>query len=134
MPRTVAILGASRDRMKFGNKAVRAYRQVGYRVYPIHPTETEIEGLTVYRDLRSVPGTIDRVALYVPPRIGITLLEEIATRRPGDLYLNPGTESPELLQRAHELGLEPVQACAIRAIGIDPGTLDDDAAEGGRRR
>ena len=43
--KTVAIIGASSDRAKFGNKAVRAFQQQGCAVYPVNPKETEIEGL-----------------------------------------------------------------------------------------
>jgi hypothetical protein len=45
--KSVAILGASADRSKYGNKAVRAYQQQGYTVFPINPKESEIEGLRV---------------------------------------------------------------------------------------
>jgi hypothetical protein len=129
MPRSVAIVGASRDRSKFGNKAVRAYRQIGDRVYPIHPKENEIEGLPVFPSVRAVPDRIDRVALYVSAAIGLSLLEEIAERLPVELYLSPGSESPELIRRARELGLEPIERCPIREIGIDPDTLDGNPIE-----
>jgi uncharacterized protein len=124
MARSVAIVGASRDRTKFGNKAVRAYRGIGDRVYPIHPKETEIEGAPAFPSLRAVPESVDRIALYVPPAIGFALLEEIAEHRPVELFVNPGTGSPELLRRARELGLDPIEACSILAIGVDPAALD----------
>lgn len=132
MVRAVAIVGASRDRAKYGNKAVRAHRQIGDRVYPIHPKEKEIEGLPVFASLRAIPGPIDRVLLYVPAGIGLALLDEIAERRPVELFLSPGSESPELIRRARELGLEPVEVCPIRAIGIDPATLDAGPGDGAR--
>ncbi len=129
MQRSIAVIGASADRSKYGNKAVRAYRRIGYAVYPVNPREAEIEGIPAYRDLPAIPGRIDRVALYVPPAVGITLLEQIAQRQPVELFVNPGTESPELLRRARELGLEPIERCAIRAVGIDPASLDDPSDE-----
>lgn len=48
---TVAVIGASSQRRKSGNQAVRAYRRRGWQVFPIHPTATEIEGLPVYRTI-----------------------------------------------------------------------------------
>lgn len=128
MPQNVAIIGASRDRAKFSNKAVRAYRQIGDRVFPIHPKEKEIEGLPVFPSLRAVTERIDRVMLYVPAGIGLALLEEIAERLPVELLLSPGSESPELIRRARELGIEPIEACPILAIGIDPDTLDAETS------
>lgn len=116
----VAIIGASRDRRKFGNKAVRAFRRQGYDVKPVNPAGGEIEGLPVYRRIADVPGPIDMVSLYVPPEIGIELLEEIAAVRPRELWVNPGAESPALVARARALGLEPILACSIVGIGEIP--------------
>ena len=56
MPRRVAVIGASNDRRKYGNKAVRAFRAQGYAVYPINPHETSIEGLHAYAKVTDVPG------------------------------------------------------------------------------
>ncbi len=117
---TVAVVGASRDRRKYGNRAVRAYLAQGWTVYPVNPNATEVEGLQAYRSLLEVPGPIDRVTMYVPPEIGVRVLEEIARKGVKELYVNPGAESEGLMRRAQELGLEPVYACSVLAIGMDP--------------
>lgn len=111
---TVAVLGASADPSKYGNISLRAHQEQGYRVYPIHPTAQEIEGLEVFSKLTDVPeASLDRITVYVPPRVLLTLLEDIAATPHKELYLNPGTESPKVLARAEELGLDPIQACSI---------------------
>lgn len=121
---TVAVLGASTDRHKFGNKAVRAYLKQGYDVFPVNPSTTEIEGLTVYPTLADVPVKhLDRISVYLPPAIGITLLEEIQAAGAQEVWFNPGSESPELLARAEELGLDVIVACSIVDIGVQPGAL-----------
>jgi predicted CoA-binding protein len=119
---SVAVVGASSVPHKFGNKAVRAYRRQGWTVYPVNPNESAatIEGLRVYRSLAEVPGPLDRVALYVPPAIGVTLLEAIKAKAPKELFVNPGAESDELIAKAEALGLDPIQACAIVDIGERP--------------
>ena len=72
---TVAIIGASTDHQKYGNKSVRAHLSQGYEVYPIHPSANEIEGLTAYPSLQDVPAeNLDRISVYVPPSVGIQLL------------------------------------------------------------
>ena len=63
-PRSVAIIGASNNHRKFGNKAVRAYQHNGWDVYPVNPHESTIEGLTAYKSIVDVPSPIDRVSLY----------------------------------------------------------------------
>lgn len=121
---TVAILGASRDRHKFGNKSVRAHYQQGYKVYPVNPHAEEIEGLRCYPNLAAVPvEKLDRISVYLPPEIGISLLPEIKARGAAEVWLNPGSESPELLSLADELGLEVIQACSIVDVGLSPARL-----------
>jgi len=120
MGEVVAIVGASRDRRKFGNKAVRAFVRQGFDVKPIHPSAATIEGLPAYPSVTAVPGRIDRVSVYVPPDVGLGLLEEIAAVRPRELWINPGAESPALLARARALGMDPILACSIISIGVVP--------------
>jgi uncharacterized protein len=121
---TVAILGASADRSKFGNKSVRAHQQMGYTVYPVNPKGGEIEGFKVYRTLAELPaGKLDRISMYLPPAIGLQALDEIAARGCVKLWLNPGSDNPEVVEKARALGLNIVQACSIRDVGVDPTTL-----------
>lgn len=123
MPKlTVAILGASRDRRKFGNKAVRAHRQQGYEVFPVNPNAAEVEGLTAYPDLASVPSKhLDRISVYLPPDVGLALLKEIQKRGATEVWFNPGSESPELIDRAEQMGLDIIRACSIVDLGANPG-------------
>jgi uncharacterized protein len=122
---TIAILGASADRAKFGNKAVRAFVQRGYTVFPVNPRGGTIEGLAVYRSLSEVPaGRLNRISVYLPPEVAIKMLPEIAARGCDELWLNPGSESPAVVAAAEALGLEPIQACSIVNVGVDPSRLN----------
>ena len=117
---TVAVIGASKDRGKYGNKAVRAYRDAGWTVYPVNPREDEVEGLKAYASVADVPGEIDRATLYLPPAIGIGVLEDVAAKGVGELWINPGSGSPELMDKAKALGIVTVVGCSIVAIGRSP--------------
>jgi acyl-CoA synthetase (NDP forming) len=119
-PESVAVIGASNDRSKYGNKAVRAYSLSGIRVYPVNPKEETIEGLKAYKSILDIPGEIDRATLYVPPKVGLKVIEEIAEKGVKELYVNPGAESDELMDRARKLGLNPILACSILAVGLNP--------------
>jgi predicted CoA-binding protein len=123
MPKTVAVIGASRDRRKFGNRALRAYQQQGHHVVPINPHETEVEGLKAYPSVLAVPEPIDMATLYVPPAVGERVLDEIAQKQIAELWVNPGAESDALLDRARALHLKPIVACSILAIGMNPHDL-----------
>lgn len=116
----VAIVGASPDRGKYGNKSVRAHRDQGWEVYPVHPSAEEIEGLRAYSSLEAIPVKLDRISLYVPPAVGIELLPQIAAAGAEELFVNPGAESEALIAAAEDLGLDPIQACSIVAIGTTP--------------
>ena len=121
--KTVAILGASADSTKFGNKAVRAFKQQGYQVFPVNPKATEIEGLPVFPNISAVPVRPNLVSVYLPPPVVLTVLPEIAAKGCDKLWLNPGTESPEVLSEAQRLGLNVVQACSIVGVGLSPSQL-----------
>jgi predicted CoA-binding protein len=120
MDKVVAVIGASSNRRKFGNRAVRAFRQQGYTVIPINPREREVEGLLAYASVLDVPGAIDMASFYVPPQVGERVIDEVARKGIAEVWLNPGSESDALIRKARALHIEPVIACSIIAIGGDP--------------
>ena len=120
MPPTIAVLGASANHKKFGNKCVRAYLQAGYRVYPVNPHEDLIEGLKVYRRLDEIPVQLDRVSVYLHPVRTVELLPEIAATRAGQVWFNPGSAEPSILSSAAELGVIVQDGCSIVDIGMSP--------------
>lgn len=121
--KTVAVLGASNDRSKFGNKAVRAYLQQGFTVFPVNPKESTIESLPCFASINDVPVRPHLVSVYLPPPVLLKVMPDIAAKGCDELWLNPGTESEEVLAAAAKLGLKVVQACSIIAVGLSPATL-----------
>ena len=120
-PKVVAVIGASSNRRKFGNRALRAYIQQGFTVLAINPNEAEVEGLKTYASVLDVPGPIDMATFYVPPHIGEKVIDEVAKKGIAEVWLNPGAESDALVVRARALYIRPIQACSIMAIGESPG-------------
>ena len=123
MNKVVAVIGASSNRNKFGNRAVRAFQQQGYTVVPINPHEATVEGLTAYASVLDVPGAIDMASFYLPPEIGLQVIEDVARKGIPEVWLNPGAESDALIARAKALHLQPIVACSIVAIGQNPYSL-----------
>jgi predicted CoA-binding protein len=121
--KTIAIIGASNDRSKFGNKAVRAFRQQGYAVFPVNPKEETVEGLPAFKSIAAVPGRPQMVSVYLPPPVLLKVLPDIAAKGCDELWLNPGTESDEVLAEAERLKLNVVQACSIVGVGVSPANL-----------
>lgn len=122
---TVAIIGASADKSKFGNKSVRAHAACGYDVFPVNPKGGEIEGLLTRSSLGDIAESLDRISMYVPPHVGLGMMEQIATKGCGELWLNPGSESPELVHDAQRRGLNVIVGCSIVELGVSPSDFPD---------
>ena len=120
MAKVVAVVGASSNRAKFGNKALRAFQAEGYKVFAVNPNEAEVEGIKTYASVLDVPDAIDMATVYVPPEIGITLLPQFEQKRIPEIWVNPGAESDELLEEAKKRNLNVIAACSIIGIGRSP--------------
>jgi uncharacterized protein len=120
MAKTVAVVGASSDRGKFGNKALRAFQAEGHTVIPINPNEPVVEGIQTYASVLDVPGPIDMATVYVQPEIGVGLLAEFEQKQIPEIWINPGAGSDELVAEARKRKLNIIQACSIVGIGRSP--------------
>lgn len=120
MSKTVAVVGASNDRHKFGNKALRAFRAEGHTVIPINPHEKQVEGIKAYASVLDVPGPIDMATVYVQPEIAMALLAEFERKDIPEIWINPGAEDEALMAEAARRGLNVIYACSIVGIGRNP--------------
>jgi predicted CoA-binding protein len=120
MAKVVAVVGASSNRGKFGNKALRAFQAEGYKVFAVNPNEAEVEGMKTYPSVLDVPEPIDMATVYVPPDVGITLLSQFEQKQIPEIWVNPGAESDELLEEAKKRKLNVIAACSIVGIGRSP--------------
>lgn len=120
MAKTVAVVGASSDRNKFGNKALRAFQAEGYRVVPINPNEAEVEGIPTYASVRDVSEAIDMATVYVRPEVTLRLLDEFAEKKIPEIWVNPGAEDDRVIDEARRRGMNVIFACSIIGIGRSP--------------
>jgi hypothetical protein len=120
MSKVVAIIGASSDRRKFGNKALRAFQHQGHTVIPVNPNEKEVEGLPAVASVLDIPGPVDMATFYVPPDVGVRILDDVARKKIPEVWLNPGADTDAVIARARALGIDPVVACSIIAVGENP--------------
>ena len=114
------MVGASSNRSKFGNKALRAFQAEGYTVVPVNPNEAAVEGLRSYPSVLDVPQAIDMATVYVPPEIGIGLLDDFEKKQIPEIWFNPGADSDEILAEARRRRLNVIAACSIIGIGRSP--------------
>ncbi len=118
--KTIAIIGASADREKFGNKCVRAYLKLGWQVFPVNPKEKEIEGLQCYPSISELPQKPERVSIYLPPNVTMSVIPDLLEAGIKGIILNPGAESDELVKNLRDNGINPQLVCSIRLEGLSP--------------
>ena len=120
MSKTVAVVGASSSRAKFGNKAFRAFLSEGHRVLAINPNETEVEGVKTYASVLDVPGPIDMATVYVQPDVTLRLLDEFQRKGIAEIWVNPGAEDEAVIAEARRRKMNVFFACSIIGIGRNP--------------
>lgn len=99
-----AVVGASSNREKYGNKVLRVYQQNKLEVVPVNPAGGEIEGLAAYADLPSIPGTIDGVSIITPPKITEQVVAQALSLGIKNIWMQPGAESAEAMELAEAAG------------------------------
>lgn len=108
-----AVVGANQDRNKFGNKIYRRLKEKGYEVYAVNPGYEEVEGDPCYKDLASLPRVPDVIDMVVPPKRGLSVIEDAAKLGVKYVWLQPGTHDDALMERIGELGLTALQGCVL---------------------
>jgi uncharacterized protein len=113
--RTWAVVGASDNRAKFGNRIYRVLRERGYVVYPVNPTMETVEGDEAYPDVGSLPPGVEVLDIVIPPPRVPPVLDQAKAAGITRIWLQPGAESPEVLAHAAALGLEVIAGgpCAM---------------------
>lgn len=115
-----AVVGASTDRAKYGNKVLRCYLQKGRTpVYPVNPRDGEIEGLKAYRSLGALPELPRAISIITPPAVTETIVPEAARLGIRHLWMQPGAESPRALALCaqHELEVVAGGPCLLVVLG-----------------
>jgi predicted CoA-binding protein len=119
--KTIAVLGASKDRSKFGNKCVRAYKAAGYQVFPVNLAGLdEVEGFPAFRNLDEIPEDLERISVYLPPPLTLELLPDIQRKGAQEVWFNPGSADQKVLEEARRLGIPARPGCSIVDVGFSP--------------
>jgi predicted CoA-binding protein len=113
-----AVVGASRDRSKYGNMVLRAFQQNGLAVFPVNPNADQVEGLKAYPNLASLPATVAGVCVITPPHVTDSIIEQAGRLGLKNIWLQPGAESEQGVQRATQLGMNVVSGgpCVLVAL------------------
>jgi predicted CoA-binding protein len=112
--RVWAVVGASGDRTKYGNRIFRSLQMAGYVVYPVNPKGGMLGSVEVYPTLADLPAKPDIVNVVVPPRVTEEIVREAHDLGLKRIWMQPGAESEEAVAFCREHGIEIVyHACAM---------------------
>jgi predicted CoA-binding protein len=114
-----AVVGASTDRSKYGNKVLRCYQQHGRMVYPVHPKAPEVEGQKAYPSLAALPVKVKAISVITPPPATEQVVREAAAAGVKHIWMQPGAESGEAIRTAEALGLSVIAEgpCLLVVLG-----------------
>lgn len=113
-----AVVGASNDRAKYGNKVLRAYKQVGREVVPVHPTADRVEGLQAFAHLSDLPQPVHGISIVTPPRVTNQVVDEAVELGIRHIWMQPGAESEAAVDRAAASGANVIAGgpCVLVAL------------------
>lgn len=118
---TVAVLGASDNRDRYSNKAVRMLKRYGHRVIPVHPRLEAVEGVPVVHALKDIEEKVDTLTMYVGELRSTALVDDILGLGPGRVVFNPGSENAVLEPKLESEGIEIVKGCTL--VMLNSGTF-----------
>ena len=117
----VAIVGATDNPEKYGNRIYRDLKAKGFRVYPVNPTKDTIDGDPAYADLGDLPETPDIVNFVVPPRRTLRLLKRAKELGLMTVWIQPGAENEDVLAYLAGNGFDYLaNACIMVWSRVEP--------------
>lgn len=115
-----AVVGASTNRDKYGNKVLRVYQQNHKAVYPVNPKEKEIEGLTSIPSLADLPHDVKSISIITPPPVTEKIVDEAIKKGIENIWMQPGAESEKAIRNALDHGINVIAngPCILVVLGF----------------
>ena len=93
---SIALVGASNNPKKYGNKILLDLLEKGHIVYPINKNESQIEGLKSYKKVSDLPSLPSIINFVVPPNEGTEVTKDLVKKGYDNFWYQPGAESIEI--------------------------------------
>lgn len=115
-----AVVGASNDREKYGNKVLRAYIQSGRASWPVNPGSDKVEGFTAYPDLDSLPSVPRGISIITPPKVTEKIVADAVRLGVQFVWMQPGAESAAAMAIAAKGGIHAIGdgSCLLVVVGF----------------
>lgn len=114
-----AVVGASRDRDKYGNKVLRAFLQKGLVAYPVNPHAVDVEGLICFPDLAALPQPVHGLSIITQPDVTEAIIEQAIRLGIKHIWMQPGAESERAVHLAQQAQMNLIWGgpCVLVALG-----------------
>lgn len=122
-----AVVGASNDRAKYGNRIYLKLKDAGYRVYPVNRREHMIEGDPAYATLFDLPEPPAVVNMVVPPHEAPSVVQQAKEIGAKAIWFQPGAESDEAIHWAREHGLDVIESCILVQLALRPPSFETNS-------
>lgn len=108
-----AVIGATDNAEKYGNRIFKSLTGRGYEVYPVNPNLKEIEGVKCYPTLSDIPVKVEVVDFVVPPSVTESILKECKKLGLDNIWLQPGSESDAAIAFCRDNKLKVVYGTCV---------------------
>lgn len=103
-----AVVGATQNSKKYGYKIYKLLRDNNYDVTPVNPVYDEVLGDETKSNLLELEEAVDCVSIVVSPKRSMKVVEEAIELGINNLWFQPGTFTPEIIEKAEAAGLNVV--------------------------
>lgn len=108
-----AVIGSFRSREKFAYRILIDLMKRGYEVFPVNPRMGEVEGRVCYKTISDIPGGVDVANIVTPPAVTEGILKECLQKNITRAWLQPGAESPDVIQFCHANGIKVIHSMCV---------------------
>lgn len=106
--RTLAVVGVSRRTDAFANTVFRTLRDRGYRVFPVNPNATRLEGMACYRSVEAIPERVGGAIVILPARSTDAAVQDILGAGVRHVWIHRGTETRTAIEQCTRHGVNVV--------------------------
>eukprot|EP00040_Diaphanoeca_grandis_P023335 m.126880 g.126880 ORF g.126880 m.126880 type:complete len:138 (-) comp29224_c0_seq1:128-541(-) len=111
---TWAVVGDVNNLTKPASRVVKQLELHGRNVVRVNPRDTSGScDLSLKKAPHADNRTVNAVNLIISPKLGLDIIDDMARLGISDVFIQPGADSPEVLTRAHELGVRVQQGCVL---------------------
>ncbi len=93
---SIAIVGASNNPRKYGNKILLDLISKGHNVYPVNNKEKNIEGIKSYKSVDAIPEIPSIINFVIPPNEGMAVTRDLVEKGYDNFWYQPGAESNKI--------------------------------------